>query len=46
VKAFGEVIGFCNGNVRLPLRPLTAAQKAELRADIDHSGLLASRKAA
>jgi 4-hydroxy-tetrahydrodipicolinate synthase len=46
VKAFGEVLGFCNGNVRLPLRPLSAAQKAELRADLDRAGMLAQRKAA
>ena len=40
VKAWSEMIGLSGGNPRLPLKPLTQAQKDELRRDLVWAGVL------
>ena len=40
VKAWSEMIGLAGGAVRLPLEPLTAAERERLRADLSRCGLL------
>lgn len=40
VKAWSEMIGLAGGAVRLPLEPLTAAERERLRADLLRCGLL------
>jgi len=40
LKAWCELLGFCGGNVRLPLRPLTPVQKDEMRRDLMSVGLI------
>lgn len=39
VKQWGELMGMAAGPVRPPLMPLTAAEKVELRADLERLGL-------
>ena len=47
IKACGELLGFFRGDrMRLPMRALTAAQKAEFRADIAKAGWAALKNAA
>jgi hypothetical protein len=46
IKAWGELLGFCSAKVRLPLRELSAADKLEMRTDLEKSGFLAHRRAA
>ena len=41
VKAWSEMLGLSGGNPRLPLKPLTQAQKEELRRDLVWAGVLA-----
>jgi 4-hydroxy-tetrahydrodipicolinate synthase len=40
VKAWSEMVGLSGGNPRLPLKPLTQAQKDELRRDLVWGGVL------
>jgi 4-hydroxy-tetrahydrodipicolinate synthase len=40
VKAWSEMVGLSGGNPRLPLKPLTQAQKDELRRDLVWAGVL------
>lgn len=40
LKAWAELLGLAAGPVRPPLLPLTAAERAELRADLERVGLL------
>ena len=40
VKAWSEMLGLSGGNPRPPIKPLTKAQKAELRRDLVWAGLL------
>lgn len=46
IKAWSELLGLSGGSPRAPLRPLTSAQKAELKADLVAAGLLEGRTAA
>ena len=46
IKAWGELLGICSARVRLPLRELSAAEKLEMRTDLEKSGFLAHRRAA
>jgi len=41
VKAWSELLGLAAGPVRLPLRQITDAERAALRADLERVGLLA-----
>ena len=40
VKAWSEMVGLSGGNPRLPIKPLSQAQKDELRRDLIWAGLL------
>ncbi len=40
VKAWSEMVGLSGGNPRLPLKPLTQAQKDELRRDLVWAGVI------
>jgi 4-hydroxy-tetrahydrodipicolinate synthase len=40
IKAWSEMLGLSGGNPRLPIKPLTKAQKTELRRDLISAGLL------
>lgn len=39
IKAWSEMLGLSGGSPRLPIKPLTEAQKAELRRDLVWAGL-------
>lgn len=41
IKAWSELVGLSGGDARPPLRPLSPAQKEELRRDLAKAGLLA-----
>jgi 4-hydroxy-tetrahydrodipicolinate synthase len=40
IKAWSEMLGLSGGNPRLPIKPLTKAEKDELRRDLIWAGLL------
>ncbi len=40
IKAWCELLGMAGGPVRAPLMPITEAERAELRADLERVGLL------
>ena len=40
IKAWSEMLGLSGANPRLPIKPMTKAQKAELRRDLIWAGLL------
>ena len=47
IKACGELLGFYRGDrLRLPMRSLSAAQKAEFRADLEKAGWAVLKNAA
>lgn len=46
IKAWSEMLGLSGGDPRAPLKPLSAAQKDELRRDLSWAGILEKRAVA